>query len=210
MLVREGAPTDNTELAQRLRSMHVSANRELARAATKGEIHKLARRLEPASGGGGAVRKLLDALVANQPATHAIASLGDRLQLPPLSRPLEDILADAYLWDIVQLHVQPPALTISPSDRPFASPLARLQAGTRDTVTTLLHMQVGIADANALRLLPLVDGTRTRAELASAVKQIAVGIDPSRATDFVKYALEKYARLGLLMTDAVANTSRGQ
>jgi hypothetical protein len=71
-------------------------------------------------------------------------------------------------------------------------------------VTTLLHVPVRIADANALRLLPLVDGTRNRAELASAVKHIAVDIDWSRAGDFVNFALEKFARLGLLMADTHA------
>ena len=76
-----------------------------------------------------------------------------------------------------------------------------------DSVTTLLHAHVRIADANALRLLPLVDGTRDRAALAAAVKQVAVDIDPSRAQDFVNYALEKFARLGLLMADGAAKGS---
>ena len=105
----------------------------------------------------------------------------DTLQLGPLSRPLEAILTDAYVLGIIDLHVHPPALTIQAPDRPVASPLARLQARTRDDVTTLLHTRVRIADANALRLLPLVDGTRDRAALAAAVKQIALDIDPSRA-----------------------------
>ena len=153
---------------------------------------------------------VLRALIANQPATYEVASVDDRLHLGPLSRPLEDIFTDAYMWGIVDLHVHPPALTIRASDRPVASPLARLQARTRDNVTTLLHTQVGIADVNALRLLPLVDGTRDRAALASAVKQIAVNIDPSRAQDFVNYALEKFARLGLLMPDGAADTSSRQ
>ena len=166
---------------QRVRAMHVSANMTLTGAAAASGVHKLARRLDPGGGGGGAVRKLLDALVANQPATYEIASLEDTLQLGPLSRPLEAILTDAYMLGIVDLHVHPPALTIRASDRPVASPLARLQARTRDDVTTLLHTRVRIADANALRLLPLVDGTRDRAALAAAVKQIAVDIDPSRA-----------------------------
>ena len=210
LLVRADAPTDTTEHSQRLRAMHVSANVALTGAAATGGVHKLARRLDPAAGGGGAVRKLLDALVANQPATYEIASLDDHLHLGPLSRPLEAILTDAYMWGIVDLHVHPPALTIRASDRPVASPLARLQARTRDDVTTLLHTQVGIADVNALRLLPLVDGTRDRAALASAVKQIAVNIDPSRAQDFVNYALEKFARLGLLMADEAANSSNSE
>jgi hypothetical protein len=111
-------------------------------------------------------------------------------------------LAGAYRAGWVDLHVHPPALTIQPPDCPTASPLARLQARTRTDVTTLMHTQVEIADVNALRLLPLVDGTRDRDALASAARQVAVGIDPSRAPDFVKFALEKFARLGLLSADA--------
>ena len=74
-------------------------------------------------------------------------------------------------------------------------------------MTTLLHMQVGIVDVNALRLLPFLDGTRDRAALAAVVKRITGNIDPSRARDFVDYALEKFARLGLLMPDGAASRS---
>ena len=80
----------------------------------------------------------------------------------------------------------------------MASPLARLQARTSDRVTTLLHIPVTIADVNALKLLPLVDGTRDRAALASSVSS---SIGPARAADFVDYALKKFARLGLLIAD---------
>jgi SAM-dependent methyltransferase len=199
LLVHDRVPTDVTKQSERLRAMHVSASMALTRAAATGGVHKLARRLDPAAGGGGAVRKLLDALVANQPATYEIGSFGDDLHLGPFPRPLEAILADAYMSGIVELHMHPPPLTIRAPYRPAASPLARLQARTRDNVTTLLHTQVAIADMNALRLLPLVDGTRDRVALAAAVKQGAFNIDPSRAGDFVDFALEKFARLGLLM-----------
>jgi SAM-dependent methyltransferase len=96
LLVRAAAPADTTAHSLRVRAMHVSANMALTGAGATGGVHKLARRLDPAAGGGGAVRKLLDALVANQPATYEIASLADLLQLGPLSRPLETILTDAY------------------------------------------------------------------------------------------------------------------
>jgi hypothetical protein len=77
-------------------------------------------------------------------------------------------------------------------------------------VTTLLHTQIAIADVNALRLLPLVDGTRDRAALAAAVKQFALDIDPSRAAHFVDYAIEKFARLGLLLAEGPAGTASAQ
>ena len=204
LVVRDDAPRATVEQSRRLRAMYLSAGPELAGAAAAGGVHKLARRLDPAAGGGGPVRRLLDALVANQPAPYPIATLDGHLDLRSLSRPLEDIVTEAYGWGIVDLHIKPPILTIGLPERPVASPLARLQALTSDVVTTLLHVPVRIADANALRLLPLVDGTRNRAELASAVKHIAVNIDSSRAGDFVNFALEKFARLGLLMADTHA------
>ena len=202
LLVRQDAPADTRTSSQRLHSMHVSATFELARAAAAGGIHKLARKVDAAAGGGGPVRKLLDDLVTRQPATLEIASLPSRFDLGSLSRPIEDVLRDAAYAGIVELHGQPAALTIEPPERPVASPLARLQARTSTRVTTLLHVPVIIADTNALKLLPLVDGTRDRAALAAAVPRLAIDIGPSRAAEFVDYALKKFARLGLLMAAA--------
>jgi len=202
LLVRHDSPADTRTSSQRLRGMHLSATFELVRAGAAGGIHKLARKLDPAAGGGGPVRKLLDELVTRQPATLEIASLHSRFDLGSLSRPIEDLLRDAALSGIVELHGQPAALAIEPPERPVASPLARLQARTSTRVTTLLHVPVIIADTNALKLLPLVDGTRDRAALAAAVPRLAIEIEPSRAADFVDYALKKFARLGLLMAAA--------
>ena len=162
--------------------MHVSAALALARAAAAGGVHKL--RAQARSRGRRWRAGAQAARRPRQPTSQRrieIATLDGHLDLRSLSRPLEDIVTDAYGWGIVDLHVKPPILTIGPPERPVASPLARLQARTSDVVTTLLHVPVRIADANALRLLPLVDGTRNRAELASAVKHIAVDIDWSRA-----------------------------
>jgi len=205
LLVHDSAPAGAAMDAQRLREMHVSASWELARGPSTGGIHKLARKLDPASGGGGPVRKLLDALVARHPATFEIASLHGRLDLGPLSARLDAILTNAHDAGIVELHVQPPSLTVEPLDRPVASPLARLQARSGDRVTTLLHMAVAIGDRNALQLLPLIDGTRDRAALVSAVRELGIQREPSRAAEFVDFALQKFARLGLLMADTATD-----
>jgi hypothetical protein len=55
-----------------------------------------------------------------------------------------------------------------------------------------------------LKLLPLVDGTRDRAALAAALKPAGIHIEPSRAAGFVDYALQKFARLGLLTAETAA------
>ncbi len=201
LLVRQGSPADARTSRQRLAGMHVSATIELARAAAAGAIHKIARKLDPAGGGGGPVRKVLDELVARQPETLAIAALQRRFDLALLARPIEDVLQDAGLAGIVELHAQPAAVTAEAPERPVASPLARLQARTGDRLTTLLHVPVTIADVNALKLLPLVDGTRDRATLAAAVPS---SVERSKAADFVDFALNKFARLGLLMAEPSA------
>src|SRR5678815_757180 len=58
LLVRHDSPADTRTSSQRLRGMHLSATFELVRAGAAGGIHKLARKLDPAAGGGGPVRKL--------------------------------------------------------------------------------------------------------------------------------------------------------
>ena len=204
LLVRRDAPSDTRTDAERLQAMQVSATWELANAAASGGVHKLARSLDPASGGGGPVRKLLEELVARHPATLAVASLDGRPDLRSPSRPLEGVLMQAYAAGLVDLHLQPPDLTTVPGERPVASPLARLQARSGDQVSTLLHTTVAIADIHALKLLPLVDGTRDRAALAAALRPAGILIEPARARDFVDYALQKFARLGLLVAEVPA------
>ena len=99
---------------------------------------------------------------------------------------------------IVTLHVHPPQLAATVTERPSASPLARLQARSNEEVTTLLHMRVRMPDAEARRLLMFLDGTRDRTALASAMNGPAFDHDLSKARAFVDYVLQQFARLGLL------------
>jgi len=71
---------------------------------------------------------------------------------------------------LVEFHVLPPAIATDISDRPMASPLARLQAQGRSTVTNLRHAIVCL-DEFARRILPHLDGTNDRLSLI----QILVG-----------------------------------
>jgi Predicted methyltransferase regulatory domain/Methyltransferase domain len=76
-------------------------------------------------------------------------------------------LLRSYAGNLVQLHALPPPLTTVVSERPEASPLARLQAGSGELVTNLRHTSVRIEDELGRRLVRLLDGTRDRAELLS-------------------------------------------
>ena len=115
-----------------------------------------------------------------------------------LRRPLEAILTDAFVAAIVTLHVHPAALVREAGERPLASPLARLQARSQDEVTTLAHMRVKLPDIHARRLLTMLDGTRDRSALATAMNGPHFGNDRNKANAFVDFALDQFGRLALL------------
>ena len=69
----------------------------------------------------------------------------------------------------VVLHTAAPRMTTEPGERPLASAIARQQVATGSLVTTLCHESVKVEHETARRLLSLLDGTRTRAALASAL-----------------------------------------
>jgi Predicted methyltransferase regulatory domain/PKMT, C-terminal winged helix domain len=199
LLVRQDAQRDPASHLSRVMTMHVAADPSLLRAAAAGKIARIARDLDPAGGGGGPVRKVLDALVAQSPRALPMAELQERIGPIASARPLAAILTEAFVSGIVTLHVQPPQLVAEAGPKPRASPLARLEARTRDTVTNLVHTRVALPDANARQLLALLDGTRDRAALAAAMTVPALHNDRNAAARFVTHALPQFARLALLV-----------
>jgi len=81
-------------------------------------------------------------------------------------------LLQAYAVDAVELHVRIPRMSSTPSARPVASPLARLQATQGEKVTNLRH-EVVVLDSFSRQILPLLDGTRDREALAAALAKLA-------------------------------------
>jgi len=196
LVCRADAPAARALDPERLAGMHASADPSLLRAAEAGKVADLARGLHPPDDGGGPVRALLDALVASAPASLPVATLRGAAALP---RPLEAILTDAFVANIVTLHVHPPAVAAVASERPRASALARFEAGTQEHVTSQLHARVRLPDPNARRLLALLDGATDRAALARAIEDPARGLDAENAPRFVAHALAQFARLALLV-----------
>ena len=127
------------------------------------------------------VRAALTRLGEAWPAALPVAELGDGTVVDALRR--------AYAANLVHLHVWTPALTITPSERPIASALARLQAAEGTRVTTLRHTSVEVADELGRRLIGLLDGTRDRAALVGEL---------GRSADELERSLEGLARIGLL------------
>jgi len=199
LLQRSEARFDRTQHAQRVGTMHVSADGSLLRSAAAGKLADLTRDLDPPHGGGGPVRALLESLIHHSPSACSVAELRALPGAGSLARPFETILTDAYVAGIVSLHVHPPTIARQAGERPIASSLARLEARTQEDVTTLLHTRVQLPDANARRLLTLLDGTRDRAALAAAMNGAAFSFDGNVAGAFVAHALEQFRRLALLV-----------
>lgn len=198
LLCRVDAPSDPAPLAARLDAMHVTADRPLLQAVADGKLPDLARQFDPAHGGGGPVRALLEGIAQRAPAAHSIKTLREQLAGNVLPRPLESVLTDAYVSNLVNLHLHPPAVVAAVSERPVAGLVARFEAATRDNLTSLLHTRVQVPDPNARRLLTLLDGTRDRTALAAAINSRAFGHQRETAARFVDHALTQFARMGLL------------
>ena len=89
---------------------------------------------------------------------------------------------------LIELHATPPAFTVVVSERPVASPLARLQARESTDVTNLRHEPVRLGDAERV-LLAHLDGTRSRDEVLALVNDRSTG----------EAVLDQFARRALLV-----------
>ena len=105
-----------------------------------------------------AVKAALVRLGEAWPARVAVAELGG-------DEAVAEMLLRAYAANLVHLHVWAPQITTTPSERPMASAVARLQAARGTRLTTLLHTEVEVPDELGRRLIALLDGTRDRAAL---------------------------------------------
>ena len=125
---------------------------------------------------------------------------------------LGEELLQLYAAGAVQLRVWTPPVSATIDDKPVASPLARLQAGAGDRVTTLLHQPMAI-DAFDRMLIPLLDGTRDIDAVLAALANagFSVGTSPDgnggvpAAADadepiaVLRENLHRLAKAGLLM-----------
>jgi methyltransferase-like protein len=107
-------------------------------------------------------------------ATVAAAS-GGRRDLPLSDddlRAFGERLLSGYSVRAIELRVAHPRLTGTPSAKPLASPLARLQSELGPMVTNLRHEPVKLNELSR-RMLPLLDGTRDVEALVAGVVRLA-------------------------------------
>jgi SAM-dependent methyltransferase len=107
-----------------------------------------------------------------------------------VTEPDAEVALALFKTGIIELHGSPGSAA-RPGERPAASPLARLQARTGEPlVTTLWHRALEVEGDESRRILELLDGTRTRAEIAGAM---------NCSTEYLEQQLTVIARLGLLV-----------
>jgi hypothetical protein len=115
---------------------------------------------------------------------------------------LADLLARVWMTTLVELNGHVPRYVETVSERPVASPLARIQVRTQPLAFTMLSTPMLFDDAPSRRMVQLLDGTRTREQIA---KEIASEFAPDKRPDpaalraGIDQRLERMARGGLLV-----------
>jgi SAM-dependent methyltransferase len=152
-----------------------------------------------------AMLQLMDRWPGTIPFPELCAAAATRLDAPPV-RTVQQVQADTellgsillkgyYTSDLLEFHCAPAPLCPRPSDRPHASPLARLQAQNRKAVTSLRHDTVELADMER-HIIPHLDGAHDRPALldalANLVRQGTLLVsqpDPAKTTAALEKAL---------------------
>jgi methyltransferase-like protein len=83
---------------------------------------------------------------------------------------LSKVLLDAYGAGTVELHSMKPRFVREISEYPRASLLSRMQLNYGTVITTERHVNIQLEDQLGRRLLQLLDGTRSRADLLEELR----------------------------------------
>ncbi|MEO8305183.1 MAG: class I SAM-dependent methyltransferase [Betaproteobacteria bacterium] len=104
-------------------------------------------------------------------------------------------MLQCYAAGVLELHHAPSPFVLDVGERPEASAVARLQAKRGAPATSLKH-EHGSFNADTLRLFLLLDGTRTRREIAATLWS---GAPESASLAELDRALSTLARLALMV-----------
>ena len=150
-------------------------------------------------GGLGAEVKTRDPKMAKFLAALAAAfPLAIPLETASESPLLSEKILQLFVSEVIQLTTAQLPIVAVPGERPQVSPLSSLQAANGETaLATLRHAMVQIDDASVRALVPLIDGTRRREELALDIAQ-RDDISAAGAVRRLDEILAKFARAGLL------------
>jgi len=130
------------------------------------------------------------ALVRQRAAGEILARRGEKL--------LKQLVFGAARAGAVELHSHAPRLATVAGERPLASAVARQQLESGTVLSTLYHDTVKLDDKVGPRLLPLLDGAHTRADLIAALTDLD-GDDASARAGTLERHLELLGKLALLV-----------
>lgn len=191
LFVRDGAPIDRIATPDRARGLWASAalSRVEPGPDQKAHVFRAAGNVEFETDDAD-LAGVLDALAGSAAAPlDAIVRRADVLEA----------VLRLYVEGVVTLANAPPAFTLTPGDRPLASPLARAQAMQGDTVLAALHHKpVRMSDPFWYRFIQEIDGTKDRAALMRFVCEQA-GKSEDEARGLVPQAIEELVRQRLLL-----------
>lgn len=129
------------------------------------------------------------------------AKLGKPLT-PEEATSIADLLGAAWRIGLCELHGHVPTYESKASERPKACPFARLQVRSGTMATSRNHALMKFDDAPSRRLIELLDGTRTREQIADGmVDAFPPGQRPDRLAILagLENHLASMARQGLLI-----------
>ena len=111
-----------------------------------------------------------------------------------------DILHALFGSGLIEVRTASPEFAITPGERPTASPLARMQAAASLPITTLRHTMISTNGAMENRLISLLDGTRTRADLFAELAPLVQSDKPASELEAeLEISLNTLGRLCLLV-----------
>jgi SAM-dependent methyltransferase len=206
LLCRAKSATGFRLAPERLAAMRIAASTALLRAAADGKpLIDPGQPDAPTGAEAQALRALFEWLIAIAPQTVSLAEIEERLLWPPMSigvaspRSVEAIITDACLNGSLMLQLHRPALVPLAGERPVASVVSRWQARRGVRVTNLWHETIQVRDQTALRLLTLLDGSRTRAEIATAIADVLPTFDAIAREQRIDEYLRQFGKHGFLL-----------
>ena len=111
---------------------------------------------------------------------------------------LADLVLSSYRAEIIELWTRPTDFIAMSPTRPRVTPLARAQAQSGGAIVNLRHGEFGLSEPQALKLLPLMDGTRDRAALLAELATPAQGASKEQVLDGI---LSTLSNASLLMSE---------
>ncbi len=197
---RADAQSNGLSAEARAQSMHVAASMHLAGVVAEGRPFMQ----EPGPGdvNARAMRRVLTWLAQDAPRVMPVAEAmawlhGAAPDEARAARPLPQLLAEAHYAGTVDLYTEPPRLVPAAGERPVASPIVRWQGGPH--LTNLRHESLRIDDPTALALLKLMDGTRTRGQLADLIAPTLPADERGAARERIDMYLRHFALHALLV-----------